>query len=232
MKRLLGIHHLILIVMMIVGLIFLISCKKEKEEILFTPAGTVTDIDGNTYNAIKIGTQIWMAENLKTTKYCNSDSLPNVTNDTSWSKLTSGAYCNYDNNNETAKTYGRLYNWYAVSDSRSIAPEGWHVPTITEWLTLNTYLGSLNIAGKLKEGGIAHWKSPNEKATNKSGFTALPGGYRTGFFNPGFAGIGESSAWWCPDEDLASPYLDDRGFGIATMYMSPVEGYSVRCIKD
>jgi uncharacterized protein (TIGR02145 family) len=121
----------------LLGLLFLTyGCKKDVEN-LFTPAGTVTDIDGNTYNVIKIGTQIWMAENLKTTKYRNGDPIPNITDLTEWGQLTTGGFCTYKNtiNTDTINTFGRLYNWYAVSDSRGLCPTGWHIPSSTEWLT-------------------------------------------------------------------------------------------------
>jgi uncharacterized protein (TIGR02145 family) len=138
---------------------------------------TVTDIDGNIYHTVTIGTQVWMVENLKTTKYRNGDPIPNVTGN-AWAALTTGAYCWYNNDAATYKaTYGALYNWYAVADSRNIAPTGWHVPTDAEWTTLTTFLGGESVAGgKLKETGTNHWTSPNTGATNETGFTALPGG--------------------------------------------------------
>jgi uncharacterized protein (TIGR02145 family) len=142
--------------------------------------GSVTDINGNSYKTISIGTQTWMAENLRTNKYRDGSAIPIVTNNTEWAALSSGAYCIYVNNEtEIPATYGRLYNWYAVADIRNIASRGWHVPTDAEWLTLITFLGGESVAGgKLKETGITHWGSPNTNATNESGFTALPGGYR------------------------------------------------------
>lgn len=149
-----------------------INSKKEK-------TGTVTDIDGNIYQTIKIGTQWWMAENLKVTHYRNGDSIPNVTDETAWSNLTTGAYGNYNNDDDISNTYANLYNWYAVNDSRNIAPIGWHIPTDAEWQTLVDYLGGESVAGsKMKETGTEHWRSPNVGTTNESGFSALPGDYR------------------------------------------------------
>ena len=151
-------------------------------QVIFSTAtlsgGTVVDIDGNVYNTVTIGTQVWMVENLKTTKYRNGDAIPNVTGNASWVALSTGAYCWYNNDAATYKaTYGALYNWYAVGDSRNIAPSGWHVATDSEWTTLSTFLGGESIAGdKLKEIGTSHWLSPNTGATNSNGFTAFPGG--------------------------------------------------------
>ena len=148
--------------------------------------GSVTDIDGNTYTTIEIGTQVWMMENLKTTKYRNGDVIPNVTDDVSWAGQSSGAYCNFDNNVNNVADYGRLYNWYAVDDSRNIAPAGWHVPTTEEWRTLVNYVGggtNYYAGGKLKEAGYAHWDpytyTSGLEGNNSSGFTALGGGERT-----------------------------------------------------
>jgi len=150
-------------------------------EVSFTTlssTGTMTDIDGNVYETVTIGTQVWMAENLKVTHYRNGNTILHIIDWFSWFTLT-GAYCEYDNDVNNVAVYGRLYNWYAVNDSRYIAPVGWHVPSDAEWLTLVDYLGGDTVAdGKMKEIGTTHWVSPNTGATNESGFSALPGGYR------------------------------------------------------
>jgi len=118
--------------------------------------GTVTDIDGNIYKTVKIGTQWWMAENLKVTKYRNGNLIPNVTNMTQWDNLTTGAYCTYNHDATNVTNYGRLYNWYAANDSRNIAPAGWHVPSDVELTTLITNLGGEDFAGgKMKETGTS-----------------------------------------------------------------------------
>jgi uncharacterized protein (TIGR02145 family) len=197
--------------------------------------GTITDIDGNVYHTVTIGSQVWMVENLKTTKYRNGDPIPNVTDNTAWYNLTTGAYCNYDNNISKATTYGRLYNWFAVNDNRKIAPSGWHVPTDEEWTTLTTFLGGFSVAGgKLKEAGLAHWVSPNTGATNETGFTALPGGTRISdgtFYNNGYSGN-----WWSSTVSNAVSawyrylyYNDGKGLrdGSINLY-----GFSVRCLRD
>ena len=123
---------------------------------------TVTDIDGNVYQTVTIGTQEWMAENLKVTHYRNGDPIQLVTDDSSWSNLSTGAYCDYDNDGDNVAVYGRLYNWFAVNDSRAIAPAGWHVATAADWQTLIDILGGDAVAGgKMKEAGTAHWLAPN-----------------------------------------------------------------------
>lgn len=197
---------------------------------------TVTDIDGNTYQVTTIGTQVWMAENLKVTHYRNGDAIPNVTDNTAWGDLVTGAYCNYNNDGGNGISYGRIYNWYAISDSRNIAPVGWRVATDGDWQTLVNYLGDhMTAGGKLKESGTTHWTSPNTGATNESGFTALPGGYRSGS-SGGFSGIGDRAEFWC-STDTTSDAAWAR-----TLYYNNIEiyrdgrdkghGYSVRCIKE
>jgi len=206
-------------------------------EVSFTATpncGTVTDADGNTYNTVTIGTQCWMVENLKTTHYRNGDPIPNVTDGTAWSNLTTGAYCNYDNDANNSTTYGRLYNWYAVGDSRNIAPTGWHVATDAEWTTLTDYLGGEDVAGgKLKEAGYTHWQSPNTDATNETGFTALPGGFRCDIF--GY--VGYYGDWWSATEGsiTSSAWNRDIDFdnsGVHQGNAMEAFGFSVRCVRD
>ena len=198
--------------------------------------GTVNDIDGNTYKTITIGTQTWMAENLKTTKYRNGEPINNVKDNTAWAALTSGAYCWYYNDSIVKKSlYGALYNWYAISDSRNIAPIGWHVPTDAEVATLVTFLGGENVAGgKLKEQGLEHWVSPNSGSTNSSGYSALPGGYRTN--NGTFDYDTESGNWWSTLEFSATEAkkhdLDWNNDDVYFNNTSKKYGCSVRCIKD
>jgi len=143
--------------------------------------GTVTDIDGNVYNTVKIGNQWWMVENLRVTHYQNGDSLVNETDIVAWYLWGEGVYCSYNNSSSNANTYGLLYNWYTVDDSRNIAPLGWHVPSDEEWQDIVTYLGGESLAGgKMKEASLQYWLSPNYYATNCTGFSALPGGGRWG----------------------------------------------------
>ncbi len=206
------------------------------EQVNFTtdPA-TITDIDGNIYNVLRIGTQIWMGKNLNTTKYNDGTFIPGITANTTWSSLNTGAYCWYNNDPSTYRnTYGALYNWYTVNTG-ILCPRGWHVPSNAEWTTLTDYLGGTNVAGgKLKEAGIAHWNSPNAGATNESGFTSLPGGQR---LNDGtFLYIALWGSWWSSTEfSGADGYLEAMGYNIQVASLSgnwKKYGLSVRCIKD
>jgi uncharacterized protein (TIGR02145 family) len=147
----------------------------------------VKDIDNNIYHTIIIGNQAWLVENLKSSKYRNGDVILNFTDTAKWAwqNKTTGAYSNYNNDTTISKIYGKLYNWYAVNEARGFCPVGWHVPSDVEWKELIDFLGGETIAGnKLLESGTSHWRAPNTGATNTSGFTALPAGYREidGFF--------------------------------------------------
>lgn len=232
------------------------NCKKDentpnnltngKTTAIFNPNldyGTVTDQDGNTYKTIVIGTQTWMAENLRTTKYQNGDDIPEVKENSAWANLKTGVYCNpvRIDSNEFVATYGRLYNWYAVSDSRNLAPSGWHVCTEDDLTELIDYLGGLNVAGgKLKESGVSHW-SLSIEATNETGFTALPTGYLNpgSYINPGdFFAIGYSlyGHFWNDTEvnnNEASEWTLVYNGGGIWIFQNPKEfGCSVRCVKD
>ncbi|MDP3445037.1 MAG: FISUMP domain-containing protein, partial [Ignavibacteria bacterium] len=205
------------------------------------PFFACTDADGNNYSIVQIGTQFWMGENLKTTKYRNGESIPNITEQVVWGALNSGAYAWYNNDAGTNKnTYGGLYNWLAVSDNRNIAPIGWHIPSDTEWTTLTTYLGGESLAySKMKETGTSHWQSPNIGATNESGFTALPGGYATDF-GPFFTNLGTNSFWWSSTESFSLIFpralfrLIEQPVWIYLVRSngSLRAGFSVRCLMD
>ncbi len=198
--------------------------------------GTVTDIDGNTYRTVKTGDQWWMAENLKVTHYRNGDPVPNVTDSSSWTSLTTGAYCNFNNDVANVATYGRLYNWYAASDGRDIAPAGWHVPSDAEWQTLVNYLGGDAAAGwRIKEVGTAHWLPPNAGGTNECGFTALPGGYRGSSYGI-FADLGNYACFWTSSvssstnawyRSLSYDYPEVSHYDSKKHY-----GFSIRCVRD
>jgi uncharacterized protein (TIGR02145 family) len=200
---------------------------------------TVSDVDGNIYNTIEIGNQLWMKENLKTSKYNDGTSITNITDNIVW-KAGGAAYCWYNNDYSTYGTvYGALYNWYAVdtisNNGKNVCPIGWHVPTDNDWTILINYLGGDSIAGgKMKEIGTTHWKSPNTGATNESGFTGLPGLYRNG--TDGLF-IGNSvGTWWSSTEDDAN-HARNRyiWYPNAIAYMSydvKQNGLSIRCISD
>ena len=219
------------------GLLFILTnnCKKESNSNL------VSDIDGNIYDTVAIGTQVWLVENLNVTHYRNGDPIPNVTDSAEWVNLTTGAYCNYDNSSANAEIYGRLYNWFAVNDSRNIAPIGWHVATLDEWIILENYLGGDTVAGgKLKEAGTIHWKSPNYGATNESGFTGLPGGSRSwgGIAVFKFSLMSKYGNWWTAtgsDTDQNLAFMKELGYNyilVGGCDCPKLIGYSVRCIKD
>lgn len=200
--------------------------------------GTLTDVEGNLYKTITIGTQVWMAENLRVTKFRNNDPIAHITSAAEWKNLSTPGYCFYENTESIEKqvTNGGLYNWFAVSDSRSIAPEGWHVATDADWKTLTTFLGGESIAGgKLKESGITHWRNPNQAATNSSGFTALPAGRRE-YTDGSFINSGFNTFWW-----TSSAYNPDyswyRQVNYDGAYVNPANfhkqyGFAVRCVKD
>jgi len=217
------------------------------------------DIDLNYYQVVTIGTQTWMAENLKTTRYRNGDPIRIVTEDLYWSSLSTQAYCNYDNDPNNSTTYGRLYNWYAVNDDRKIAPTGWHVPTDAEWTTLENYLiaNGYNFDGTTIGNYIAKalasdmgWTSSSDPGAigntdyptyrNKSGFAALPGGARD--WNGVFEDIGYGGYWWSstyftyvPDGSTHTAYfrgLYYSGWGVWWNTYYKEFGFSVRCVKD
>jgi uncharacterized protein (TIGR02145 family) len=195
---------------------------------------TVTDIDGNIYHTIKIGNQTWMVENLKAIRYNDSTSIPNVTDDNTWMSLTTPGYCWYNNSASYKEIYGALYNWYAVNTGK-LAPKGWHVPTENDWKTLEEYVGSASTGGgKLKETGYDHWLYPNLNATNTTGFTGLPGGYRsraTGYFQYN----GKNGCWWSSTGSISKFgrfILNYDRTDCDYDYDYGTFGFSVRCIKD
>jgi uncharacterized protein (TIGR02145 family) len=198
--------------------------------------GALIDIDGNKYKTITIGSQTWMAENLRTTKYRNGDPIEKANAVSAWRSIISGAYCNFLNtdNCDTIVTYGRLYNWYAMADSRNVAPPGWHVPTHEDWITLITYLGGEDSAGvKLKESSTIHWSIPNTSSNNETGFTALPGGFRgdQGWYYP----MGYNGAWGTSTEIGSYVWHVYMNSGHSYVHPEPGvknEGVSIRCMKD
>ena len=237
-----------LVYLMIATLFLSFSCGKNK----VTISDTVTDIDGNVYHTVKIGSQVWMVENLKVTHYRNGDPIPNVTVDSTWYRLRTGAYCNYNNDPGYVSAYGQLYNWYAVKDPRGLEPKGWHVPTDEDWKQLEMYLGisqshvdligyrGNNEGGKMKstgtrEGGDGLWHSPNEGATNESGFSALPGGFRDPS-NGGFAQMGNVAVFWSSSEgDRNIAWIRGLDYNHSRINRDSggkKAGLSVRCIRN
>jgi len=247
------------------GLIFAMGCENNEDAhtflppddnpipdsiILFNPDltyGTVTDIDSNVYKTIEIGTQTWMAENLKVTKYNDGTPIPLVTDVLTWYNFTTEpAYCWYFfNESKYKKVYGALYNWYAVNTGK-LCPTGWHVPTDVEWVTLIDYLGvETNVQSKLRETGITHWKDDGYHkyiaATNESGFTSLPSGnldYHGYNADLHFFSVGYTAYYWSSSDYNSSradmlrlPDVRETN-NVRWGNYDKILGFSVRCIKD
>ncbi|MCK5149003.1 fibrobacter succinogenes major paralogous domain-containing protein [bacterium] len=197
---------------------------------------TVTDYDGNIYKTVKIGTQIWMLENLKVTHYRNGTLIPNVHDNDKWPNSKDGAYCLV--NNDTSyykKIYGALYNFYAVINVNKLSPEGWHIPTEEECLILINYLGGKEIAGeKIKNNSQKLWKTNNNFATNESGFSGLPAGGRGRLGSAG--DVGYYATWWsCTPYDLVDAWhwgLHPDKKRIRSNPGHKASGFSVRCVKN
>ena len=188
----------------------------------------IYDADGNAYNTVTIGKQIWLVENLKTTTYLNGDPISSNLSDNEWTNTTSGAF------KISSDIYGNLYNAYAVADWRQICPAGWHVPSASEWDELLIYLGGEeNAGGPMKESGTIHWLEPNVGATNESGFTALP----AGLINLGgdAMSIGSNAVWWSSSKEMKWYWTVQCSFASTDAVRTEWEmysGLSVRCMKD
>ncbi|HUW93945.1 MAG TPA: fibrobacter succinogenes major paralogous domain-containing protein [Bacteroidales bacterium] len=219
----------------------------------------VTDVDGNTYEAVKIGKQVWMSENLKTTKYNDGTAIPLVTDNTAWAALTTGAYSDYSNTPANSTTYGRLYNWYAVDNNaatkvasnggKNVCPTGWHIPTDDEWTTLTDYLtnngygyegSGIDIAKSMAatsgwtEYGTLGTVGNDQASNNSSGFTALPSGSR--LYNGTFLNVGYEDYWWSSTEysvsNAYSRYMYNYLSNVGRSYGDEQAGFSVRCLRD
>lgn len=222
----------------------LVCCTNEASE------GVVVDTDGNEYGTVRIGEQLWMAENLKVMHYRDGSTIPNVEDGNEWSNLETGAYSAYENNSEYASTLGLLYNWYAAMDIRGICPEGWHVPSDEEWMELEIYLGisedevhhtdwrGTDEGGKLKEAGTQYWQDPNTDATNETGFSARPGGGRAGysFYGGNFYYVETKATYWTSTESNSTEAilreLENDETGIFRFSISKRNGFSIRCLRD
>jgi uncharacterized protein (TIGR02145 family) len=219
--------------LIVIGLLLILtnSCGEKDEE-----STEIKDADGNVYTSVTIGTQIWMKENLKTTKYNDGSAIPNVADAIPWGNLTTPAYCWYENEIASFKdTYGALYNWYTVNTGK-LCPAGWHVPTKEEWSILVTFVGGENVAAdKLKEAGQSHWECfGSNLGTNDYGFTALPGGVR---YTDGSFGYIGCSGFWLTSSDLGAEYVStiimySIAAEISTQSNDKVGGFSVRCLED
>ncbi len=216
----------------------------------FTCGDQISDIDGNTYGTVQIGNQCWITENLRVTHYPNGDSIPNITDNAQWGSLhdnnSDDAFCIYDNDTNNV-FYGALYTWASAmgdnavssntypSNVQGVCPDGWHMPSDTEWVALINYLGGDTIAGgKMKSTGVTYWTNPNTGATNSSGFSSLPNGYRK--YDGSFNFLGTNVFWWSATESTsghASSYNNSYSNDNVTTYSSSKsDGLSVRCVKD
>ena len=208
------------------------------------PIPNITDIDGNVYEIVTIGDQQWMAENLKTSRYSNGDPILLETDSVNWINLDSGAYCWYGNSNGNDFVYGKLYNWYTVSDPRNLCPTGWHVPTKAEWDELTDYLGGDLVAGKkmkdsLLWNGYSAWNIYCPEYTchgsNESGFSGSPWGLRF-FYDGNFYNFGYSGHWWSSTEEARgtawSISLWDSTHMVQDTFYDTNNGFSVRCVQD
>jgi len=210
-------------------IIFLISYTKT------TKCQTVTDYDGNIYNVVSIGSQEWLKENLRTTRYGNGDTITNVVGKAAWANLAEGGWAYYNNDTNYNIPYGKLYNWLAVIDNRKVCPIGWHVPSLDEWEEMIDYVGGTGYAGgAMKVTDTLYWKSPNTGATNSSGFSSVPSAYRSS--NGDFNFIGYGASYWSSAEDSTTQawslavYSNDAA--ILWGHNSKFSGQSIRCMKD
>jgi uncharacterized protein (TIGR02145 family) len=235
----------------LIGLFYSCNNKDDLRNDSLINDSTLIDIEGNTYKVLTIGSQTWMVENLKTTTYNDGTPIPNITNDSDWYNMTSGAYCNYNNDFIYVYTYGRLYNWFSVNTCK-LCPTGWHVPTDTEWTELSDYLidngygfngDGDDIAKSLASTSL--WDTLSEEAfigcicydlsiNNSSGFNAFPCGFRDNI-GP-FALSGVLANWWSSTEYSPEKAYDRHLYHYWDKMLrgerNKARGLSVRCIKD
>ncbi|MGD9707493.1 MAG: fibrobacter succinogenes major paralogous domain-containing protein [Candidatus Delongbacteria bacterium] len=196
----------------------------------------ITDIDGNSYNIVKIGMQSWTGKNLAATKFKNGDPIPKAGSESEWKKAAEEgkpAWCYYLDASDNGKKYGVLYNWYAVTDGRGLAPDGWRVSTKSDWDGLGGFLKDI-VGAKLKEQGTSNWIKNTANVTNETGFTALPGGLRHD--SGKFGGVGSSGYWWISDpadgKQATYQSLSDYTSLVFRYGGNKGNGYSVRLVKE
>jgi uncharacterized protein (TIGR02145 family) len=229
------------------SILFLSGCDKEtvtEPHVPFVYTDSVADNEGNYYHTVTIGSQVWMAENLRSTKYRNGDTIVYEDYSSGWSNATGGAFCNYDNNSFPDSIYGKIYNYRAVSDPRLLAPSGWHIASQAEWETLLAYAGE-NAGEKLREYGSKHWFPPNADATDVFGFCALPGGRRDD--QGDFRDVRDKAYFWTSTHYAPSNVNYPEAWHVEISHdLDPVPGQAsavmshstyqtgcyVRCIKD
>lgn len=219
-------------IILMTGILFIVSCGKNEDK-EFVCGDTITDIDGNTYHTVSIGSQCWTVEDLRTSKYNDGTAIRTGLDSTAWEDDTIGAYAIYNDDIANNDIYGKLYNWYAVKTGK-LAISGWHVPDSTEWGELINTLGGYEVAGGKMKSVSALWGAPNTGATNSSGFSALPGGFKSQ--HAFYASMGVGPTWWSStwtSVGLANAYW--LAFNIERINkVGSVHnrGYSVRLIKD
>jgi len=230
------------------GLINILDVVQLVNIILGVTQNTINDIDGNVYETVQIGGQLWMAENLTVTHYNNGDEIPNITNNSDWGVLFTGAYCDYDNNPTNSGTYGRIYNWYTIDDDRGVCPDEWHIPSDDEFMELEMFLGmgesETNSTGyrgtdegSMLADNLNLWNSGilvNNNEFGTSGFSSLPSGYRFVYY--GFQNMGNNCSFWSSSEGTFSyawyRLLDYNYSSVLRTTNSKHNGFSIRCIKD
>lgn len=216
-------------VLILIALVMVLTgCRKAEK-----PLDPLADIDGNVYKTVTIDSRIWMAENLKTTRYNDGGGIPLTTDANVWNNLASDGFCWYNNDASYKDTYGALYNGYAVATG-NLCPSGWHVPSIEEWRELSRLLGDSAKAGsKMKEAGTDHWLPPNT-SNNSSGFNALPSGIR--YFEGTYSSINTYAGIWSSSEvaqgDIWCAGLYYAESSLSLNHKNKKYGFSVRCIKD
>jgi uncharacterized protein (TIGR02145 family) len=214
------------ILFLLVSILPLSCSKKETSE-------PITDIDGNIYGTVKIGSQVWMEENLKTTKLNDGTAIPLIKDSDDWIQLSGSGYCWYNNEEASFKDlYGALYNGYTVETGK-ICPDGWHLPSVEEWQTLADFGEDLKAGGALKDAGTEHWLAPNKGGTNSSGFTALPAGLR--YFEGTFAADGTFTGYWSANESENEIYyagLYHSSADVVIDHKNKKHGLSIRCLKN
>jgi uncharacterized protein (TIGR02145 family) len=205
--------------------------------VLYGDDGACIDIDGNIYETVQIDEQLWMAENLKVIHYSNGDEITNITSNSAWGSFVEGQYGVYDNDPSNADIYGNLYNWAVVDDDRGVCPDGWHVPSDEAYEILIDYLGGNSVAGgKMKKIGLEHWYSPNAGATNESGFTGLPSGFRY-WADGNYYYMGEYNYFWTSSEGFEPGFAPFRTLRYDNTWVYEYDyakdhGFSIRCLKD
>ena len=228
--------NMILLVFIAIGLFILVVCRTSKKNISATMA-----VDVSTLKTLKIGEQEWMVENLNVDHFRNGDIIPEAKTNEEWIKAGEEerpAWCYYDNNSSNGEKYGKLYNFYAVIDSRSLAPNGWHVSTDAEWTVLTDIRdaghGGAGVGTALK--ATSGWDFLSKIGWDDYGFSGLPGGFR--FSNGCFDGVGDTGGWWSSSQ--SSPFPSDAWYrnvyyydGLVISYhISEGLGCSVRCLRD